>query len=297
MNILIIGSEGFIGSHLLHYFLSSKNYVITADIINKSKTSSYYLLDSRSPDFSIIFNENKIDICINCSGAASVPQSYTNTLFDFNLNTGNVINILETIKLMQPNCKFINLSSAAVYGNPKKIPISEQEEIKPISPYGYHKYLAEKVLEEYRTFWNIQTYSLRIFSAYGNGLKKQLIYDICNKVKNDDAIHLFGTGNETRDFIHITDICRAINLVINSYLSDDKINIANGRQITTKHIAELVLQAYDSNKTIIFNNSTREGDPLFWEADINLLKKIGYTQSISINDGIKDYVEWIKNEK
>ena len=139
---------------------------------------------------------------------------------------------------------------------PKNFQLSDKKILSQSHPTGYHKYLAE-VLEEYRTFWNIQTYSLRIFSAYGNGLKKQLVYDICNKVNNDDAIHLFGTGNETRDFIHITDICRAINLVINSNLSDDKINIANGRQITTKHIAELVLQAYDSNKTIILIIITR----------------------------------------
>jgi dTDP-glucose 4,6-dehydratase/UDP-glucose 4-epimerase len=96
----------------------------------------------------------------------------------------------------------------------------------PISPYGYHKLAAENLCKEFNDIYNIQTLIVRIFSAYGPGLKKLLFWDLHQKSLSSDKVELFGTGEETRDFIFIDDLVKALELVmVNSLYENDIINI------------------------------------------------------------------------
>ena len=113
-----------------------------------------------------------------------MTNSFKDPLFDFNLNVFNVFKILEAIKLFNDKCKFVNLSSAAVYGNPDILPIIETSTILPISPYGFHKSISETIVKEYYSVYKIQSISLRVFSVYGEYLKKQLFWDLYNKILN-----------------------------------------------------------------------------------------------------------------
>ena len=194
MKILIIGSRGFIGHHLFSYFSEKGNEVwgtdVVDDYINKER---YFLIDASNSDYSSVFQSAEFDLCVNCSGAANVPESLKNPLRDYYLNTVNVFKILEAIRKFQPACKFINLSSAAVYGNPKQMPVKEDARPDPLSPYGFHKLQAEQICKEFYDFYNIRTCSLRIFSVYGPGLKKQLFWDLYNKAKK--GVSLFFIRN------------------------------------------------------------------------------------------------------
>jgi nucleoside-diphosphate-sugar epimerase len=121
------------------------------------------------------------------------------------------------------------------------------------------------------------------------------MWDLFQKFQDDafDTIELFGTGNETRDFIHINDILQQIELVIKyAPFNGESINIANGEAIKISEIAAIFQNHLNSNKSIKFNNIVREGDPLHWCADIETLKSWSYTQSLSLNDGIKQYIDW-----
>ena len=252
-------------------------------------------LTRRNSDYHFIFENQQPDICINCSGAASVPLSLQFPLKDFSLNTLNVFKILEAIRTHQPKCKFLNLSSAAIYGNPASLPISEDFESKPLSPYGLHKLQAEQICGEFYTYYNIATCSVRIFSAYGNGLKKQLFWDMYKKFSTGETVELFGTGNESRDFIHVDDIVKALQLVIgNAAFSGEKINLANGEEYSIKTVADLFKKNLQSNIEIKFNNQVKTGDPLNWRADISVLQAMGYLPSVSLEDGIESYIHWVK---
>ena len=294
MKILIIGSKGFIGSHCVDYF-SQGHEVWGCDVILDYNTPNYISIDAVDSDFLGIFEQRQYDVCINCSGAASVPFSLDKPLNDFKLNTLNVFKLLEAIRKHAPNCKFITMSSAAIYGNPESLPIKENQAIKPVSPYGYHKVMAENICEEYSRFWNIQTCCLRIFSAYGPRLKKQLFWDLYQKIVNDDTPTLWGTGRESRDFIYISDIVRIIELAIShSKFNGEVVNVANGRQIEIVEVAETVRKVSGTKKTIIFNGAERKGDPINWEADISIIKSWGYKPSVELEAGINYYLQWIK---
>ena len=97
-----------------------------------------------------------------------------------------------------------------------------------MSPYGLHKHMAEELCEYYNRIHGYRIRSIRIFSAYGNGLRKQLLWDIYQKYQNTGRIELFGTGEETRDFIHVSDIVRAIELILAYDGPENVINVANG---------------------------------------------------------------------
>ena len=299
MNILIIGSKGFIGSHALSYFKDLQHTTFGCDVVVDYTEENYFLLNATNANFQEIFSTQNFDVCINCSGAASVPDSIIHPQRDFDLNVNNVFNILDAIRLHQPNCKFINLSSAAVYGNPEKLPIVEDAKLQPVSPYGIHKKMAEKLLKEFYDFYNIATLSIRLFSVFGLGLQKQLFWDLYKKMtSNLSEIEIYGTGNETRDFIYVKDVTQALDLVIkNATFNGNAINISNGIEITIKEAVETFAKTLNWNGKIKYSQATRKGDPLNWKADISQLKALGYHQKYTLESGLNEYAKWIKEKK
>ena len=296
MTILIIGSKGFIGQHCQKYFSEQKHTIFGCDVVTDYAAENYFLIDTVNSDYKEIFENNSFEVCINCSGAAEVSKSIRHPFRDFTLNTLNVFKILDAIRQYQPDCKFINLSSAAVYGNPQYLPIDEKHPANPISPYGFHKLAAENICKEFSDLYGIKTINLRIFSAYGNGLKKQLFWDLFTKTKKSNEIELFGTGNESRDFIHIDDIVQAVDLLINlNNFTIPVINLANGNEIFINSAAAAFYNNYNSSIKYKFNGHIKPGDPLNWKADISVLKLLGYRQTLSFEDGIKQYTQWLED--
>lgn len=297
--IVIIGIKGFIGSHLNSYLLKQNGYAVWGcDVVNDYTSKNYFVIDAGNPNFEALFIEQDFDVCINCSGSASVPDSMAHPLRDFYLNTVNVFKLVEAIRMCSPKCKFLTISSAAVYGNPVELPITESALVRPLSPYGYHKLQTENICEEYHRVYNIQTCSIRIFSAYGRGLKKQLFWDITQKISKAAILHLSGTGNESRDFIHVWDIIQAIELIIaKGDFNNGCYNIANGIEITIKEVAEKIIFLSGLKTEVQFDRNIRPGDPLNWKADITKIATLGYKQHINIEEGLTDYIKWLQEER
>ncbi len=295
MKILIIGSKGFIGAHCLKYF-QKENEVWGCDVFTDYSEKHFFLISGLNSDFGSIFSETKFDVCINCSGAASVSNSILRPSHDYELNVFNVARILEAIRQYNATCKFINISSAAVYGDPKILPISESSPIKPLSPYGFHKAMAEKLCEEYYTFYQVSTCSLRIFSAFGPGLKKQLLWDVYIKSMSQSLIKLFGTGDESRDYIFVDDIIAAMEMVIRKSPFNAAIyNLGRGESWSCRKISNLLLDELNWKGILTFSGDRRTGDPDFWQADITEIRKLGFEPAMSIENGIRQYVSWLSS--
>lgn len=296
MNLLILGSCGFIGTNLCEYLIDQKHDVIGCDIIPLNQSVySYYKISLQSNDLDEIFKNNTFDICINASGSANVANSILYPLQDFEANVFSVAKVLETIRVHKPHCKYLHISSAAVYGNPNHLPIVESDPLKPVSPYGFNKLMGEILCKKYFNLFNIPVSIIRPFSIYGNGLKKQILWDTCTKLKSQNTILLFGQGDESRDFIHISDFCKIIEIVIvNSKFEFDIYNAASGIQTSISDIAKIFEDQYQNTVTINFNGEVKLGDPKYWLADISKIRVLGFTPKANLAISIANYIQWFK---
>lgn len=295
MNILIIGSEGFIGGNLVKYFSVSSNTLFGCDVFETSSVleNNYIKVSRLAPQWPEVFVNAQIDICINAGGSGNVPYSMQQPLSDFESNVLDTVRILDSIRKHRPSCKYLHLSSAAVYGNPIKLPIEEKDICRPISAYGWHKLMAEQTCREFYELYKLPVALLRPFSVYGERLRKQLLWDICEGLRKEQHLKLFGNGQETRDFIHVMDLAKLIDIVINkSSFAGECYNCAMGRETTIEAVANLVVNCWPERRTVSFNGQIREGDPRNWRADIRKISKLGFEPSINLKEGVGGYVNW-----
>jgi UDP-glucose 4-epimerase len=292
MNILIIGSEGFIGSHCIAHFSNAGDTVYGADLFEwSSKPYTYFKVSRLSPEFEELFRTHVFHAVINCAGSGNVPYSMTHPLIDFEANGLDVIRILDTIRLHNKDCRYIHLSSAAVYGNPARLPISESDPLHPLSPYGWHKLIAEQLCKEYTTVYGLQTAIIRPFSVYGPGLHKQMFWDLFQKINHaaaNTSIELLGTGKESRDYIHVADLVKGIDLVLRKgILKAEMYNLASGIETTIEEVVAVFFGALEFAGKYAFNGHVREGDPLNWRADITKIKGLGFAAGFDIPAGMQ----------
>jgi dTDP-glucose 4,6-dehydratase/UDP-glucose 4-epimerase len=299
MKILIIGSEGFIGSHLANFYLSKGLEVIGTDLNSVSRLPIVYYQSNQDDDsLNKVFKEHTLNYCINAAGNGDVNFSVSNPEQDFKANTYFTFQILEGLRLYNPTCKFLYISSAAVYGNPAKLPVVETDPVNPISPYGWHKLMSEKICKEYYGLYNIESAVIRPFSVYGPGLKKQILWDVFNKTSQPiEYLELWGGGQEARDFIYIDDLIAAIDIIlIQENLQADIYNIASGEMTLIKDIVNLLLHNLEIQKSVVFNGKVHKGNPIQWQADISQLSDLGFVPKVKIEQGISLLTTWLKTQ-
>jgi UDP-glucose 4-epimerase len=294
MKLLVIGARGFIGSHLYSYFQKMNFDVLGCDTYFDSKIEADQIrnVSVMSSEFSELVKSYKPNFCINAAGSGNVGLSVREPLLDFELNVNLVAKLLDVLRLDSNSCKVLHISSAAVYGNPQYLPITENTPCAPISPYGFHKWLSELLCNEFHSLYGLKIAIVRPFSVYGEGLRKQILWDLCNKCNVQKDIILFGNGTETRDFIHISDLCKSIELIFrNSNFEFDVYNLANGNSIEIKEVADRISDRFPRTN-VSFNLQVKEGDPLNWKSDISKIKSFGYTSDVSLEKGINGYIDW-----
>ena len=297
-SILITGSKGFIGSHLSKFFFN-QNYQVFGvgrepiDEKNLSFFKYFHIGDILDDEVKSFLKSTQPDYIFHCAGSSSIQKSIKDPTNDFNNNTILTFNFLDYIRQFTPNSKFFFFSSAAVYGNPYSLPINEKQNINPISPYGFHKYMSENICEEFSKIYSLKVVVLRIFSVYGPDLRRQIFYDLMNKFSNDGKIKLKGNGKESRDFIHILDLCRAIELIMKNKNQEFEVfNIGSGEEVSIENLSKLFSNFLQSSKIIEFDLNNNEGMPLNWRSDITKLENIGFKPIMELQKGIEDYIEW-----
>lgn len=300
--VLITGVAGFIGRYVARHFSRQGWQVIGTDNSQPENApladlTKYQKLQLPNPEFESLLQTYEPDALIHCAGRASVALSVSDPAPDFYGNTVLTFNILDALRLYAPTCKFVFLSSAAVYGNPAKLPIDETHPTLPISPYGFHKLQSEQLCLEFSKIYSQPTASVRIFSAYGAGLRRQVMWDICQKAISQKSLTLQGTGNESRDFIHALDIARAIEIICDrAPMQGEVYNLGSGQEVTIAELANKLLKAMKSDKVTEFNGLTVVGNPLNWQADVIKLQSIGFLPTISLDKGVKAFTNWCMAE-
>jgi len=300
--IVLTGVTGFIGSHVARHF-SQRGWSVVGIDRTPAKNdllgnlSSFHSLQLPDPSFGVLLKDKSPQLCIHCAGTASVGQSIVDVTSDFYANTVLTFEVLNALRINAPNCRFIFLSSAAVYGNPKSLPVDENQTPAPISPYGFHKWQCEQLCEEFFKVYGLPTAIIRIFSAYGPGLRRQVIWDICQKAIKQKSILLQGTGKESRDFVHALDISKALMAVaLYAPMQGEIYNIGSGNETEIAELASTVVEVLGSDYPIRFDGVIPPGTPLNWRADISKVKALGFVPSISLAEGVKTAVNWCRLE-
>lgn len=302
--IMVTGAGGFLGSHIAQYFGERGDLVAAVGrfAATPACTGSYpnlwKLCGMTLPDqaFLNVISDFQPTLLVHCAGTASVADSVQEPYNDFRRTVEVCAFALEAVRTRAPDCQFILLSSASVYGNPDTLPIAETVPTRPVSPYGYHKMLCETLVEEYASLHGLKTAVLRIFSAYGERLRKQVVHDICRKFNDPEftSVELFGTGKESRDFIHAVDIARAIEYIHEADAAGT-FNIASGVQTSIEELASILGGLFDNRKKISFNGVVRPGDPLNWEASMERMASLGFLPSMKLDQGLAKYVTWFRS--
>ena len=295
VKVLITGAAGFIGSKLEELFLLRGYDVIGWDRINTKNIVSIDMTDEIA--VKEMLDQSKPDLVIHCAGSADVGKSVKYPEMDFIGNVSLTHNLLFSLhKLQMNNTKFVFLSSASVYGNPKTLPITEDMPLNPLSPYALHKVMCEDICRYFYDNYNMEIKIARIFSAYGAGLRKQIFWDMYQKAERTGRLEMFGSGKESRDYIHVNDVIQSLYLIATKDSDNMIFNVANGEETTIRKATELFADyAGIDREKIIFSGHVREGDPINWRADISRIQALGYKKSIDLEDGIKDYVHWVEN--
>jgi UDP-glucose 4-epimerase len=300
MRILILGSEGFIGKSLLKFYLRGNASVYGADLLDAaSEKYNYFKVSRLSPEFDELLSMQKYDVCINAAGSGNVNYSMTHPVSDFEANCLDTIRVLDGIKRYQSSCRYLHISSAAVYGNPDKLPILENNTLQPISPYGWHKLIAENICREYSSVYGLGTAIARPFSVYGPGLKKQLFWDIYQKTLNvseKSSIELWGTGRESRDFIFISDLVSAFDTIIRQGdFKGETYNVASGNESFIDDVVSIFVKSLSRDLNINFSQKVRAGDPQNWQVDVSKIKALGFSPAYDLQTGLQEVAQWLKD--
>jgi UDP-glucose 4-epimerase len=320
MRVLVTGAGGFLGSNICQHFGEAGHAIAAVGRFagNGEIATNYPGLELLAgmtlpdPAFERAAKSFRPDVVVHCAATALVADSVKRPYADFQRSVDVCAYVLQVLHQTVPDCVFILLSSASLYGNPEVLPISESARCAPLSPYGYHKWLCELVVEEYRALFNMRVGILRIFSAYGAGLRRQVLYDLCSKMTDASPdVRLFGTGQESRDFVHARDVAQAVACVAAAagapLLSPPAVtplrlpaapaiyNVGSGIETTIAELAHMLADELGCDKEIVFSNQQLPGYPTNWRGDISRLQGIGYRPGVALRQGIGEYCRWFRS--
>jgi UDP-glucuronate 4-epimerase len=310
MKLLVTGCAGFIGSHVAETLLKRGDSVGGVDDLNdyydvKIKQKNlvilkehdkfvFYKQDIRDyKGLKEIFEKEKPAKVVHIAARAGVRPSIKDPFLYQEVNVGGTLNLLDLAKNYKVK-SFVFASSSSVYGNNKKIPFSEADNIdNPISPYAATKKAAELLCYTYHYLYNMKITCLRFFTVYGpRGRPDMAPYKFTKLIMNKEPIPRFGDGTTKRDYTYIADIVKGVISAIDKELNFEIINLGNNKPVVLNDFIKIIEKA-TSKKAIIKEMPMQLGDVNITCADITKAKKLlGYKPETSIEQGMKKFVEW-----
>lgn len=289
-----ICGDGFLGKELLKDFNGDGRYCVSKQF---SELKRPQLIESNHIElFSKKIQDQHNSIFINASGQSNVQESFSNYQESVEQPSQQVSKHMEILSLTREPISYVYISSAAVYGETSNLGINENGILKPMSPYAEGKIKAEKTLNSLTKYVNplLSVLILRVFSAYSENLASRILNKIVVSSKQDQHIALAGNGNESRDFIHSSDISRAIKFLVDKKEQERQIfNVGSGEGMELRRLMEIADKAYDNiykrRLHYSFDGSKRVGDPIHLVANIDKLLNIGFIPAVSPNQGLEQY--------
>ena len=310
--ILVTGAAGFIGSHLCERLISLGYTVTGLDnfdhfyerSIKESNTAglntsnNFKLIEGDIRDADVIdgiCKVNQFDFIVHLAAKAGVRPSIADPVGYADVNINGTVIMLQAAKKF--NIKnFIFASSSSIYGNNKKVPFSETDNVdNPISPYAATKKAGELLCYTYSRLYDINMSCLRFFTVYGPRQRPDLaIHKFCKLIMDDKPIPFFGDGSMIRDFTYIDDLIDGVVKAIDKCSSYEIYNLGESRPIRLDSLVSEIEKAL-GKKAILDKKPVPPGDVKQTYADVGKAKKqLGYNPNTEIAAGLKNFVEWLK---
>lgn len=302
---MVTGGAGFIG-HNTALYLAERGYeVLVVDSLERSTRLALERLsrsgirvvrdDVRDPVFLTGYLENG-DVVVHAAAYISVEESVASPERYLENNVLGTLNVARAC--LRKGASLVFLSSASVYGTPLKLPIGEDHPTKPLSPYGLSKLFGELLLELYGRD-GLRYTILRLFNVYGPGQTGPyagVISRFIESALKREKLVVFGDGTQTRDFVNVLDVARAVELAITSQVYGEVFNIGSGRATSINELASLVKSLLCGECSVEYK-PPRPGDIKHSYADIRKVReKLGYNPRITLEEGLRELVKFYTAE-
>jgi UDP-glucose 4-epimerase len=296
---LVTGAYGFVGRHVARA-LAARGYEVTGlghGGWTRAEWRTFGLAGWHAADVTrdtLLTYAGSPALIVHCAGSGSVAYSMTHPFQDYERTVATTLAVLEYMRLEAPQARLVIPSSAAVYGAARQLPIAVDDPQEPVSAYGVHKKIAEDLCRSYARHFGAHVALVRLFSVYGEGLRKQLLWDACQRLARGD-LAFAGTGEETRDFLHVEDaaslLCTAGD---HADPSCPTVNGGRGAGVSVRHVVERLAGHLGVAGRPHFTAAVRAGDPSHFSADISGARAWGWAPEHDLDTDLAAYAAWFK---
>lgn len=304
---LVTGGAGFIGSHITHQLIKNDQRVRVLDNFSTGKEVN---LDGLEGDLEIqrgdirdiqaVHNAvQNVDVIFHEAAFVSNPQSLLEPEECLTVNVHGTEILLEEARKAGVR-RVVMASSAAVYGDTNRFPVSETTPVQPLSPYAASKAISEIYTSMYSTAFEIEVVALRYFNVFGPRQSPESDYAAAipifiQQILRNEPITIYGDGNQTRDLIYVRDVVKANLLAAESPLAPGKVmNICTGQETSILNLVNSLQEIGVSNQEPIFAPS-RQGDIYRSAGDPQLSKELlGFIAQTSLEQGLSDTMKWMR---
>ncbi len=294
---LVTGAYGFLGRHVARLLAASGHRVVGLGHGSWGRTewSEWGLASWHPTDVTLdalVTYGNEPGAIVHCAGGASVAFSMAHPYEDFRRTVDSTAAVLEFARLHARGARVVLASSAGVYGEVPAAPIPESAPCTPVSPYGAHKKMAEDLCRSFSKGGGLSTAVVRLFSVYGPGLRKQLLWDACERLARGEN-SFFGTGGEVRDWLHVEDAAALLVAALESASADCPVfNGGTGVGTSVRDVLGTLFEALGRTDKPNFSAQARTGDPSTLVADASRAFAVGWRPTYVWQDGISAFAAW-----
>jgi UDP-glucose 4-epimerase len=299
-SVLVTGAYGFVGRHASRRLAEEGHRVTgighggwTQGEARRWGLSAWHATDVNLD--ALFTYAGEPDLVIHCAGSGSVGFSVGHPYQDYQRNVGSAAAVLEFSRLHAPDARIVLPSSAAVYGAVERTPIEEIDVLRPVTPYGAHKKIAEDLCASFGRYCGVKSAVVRLFSVYGPELRKQLLWDASWRVSRNEN-GFFGTGRELRDWIHVED---AVGLLLKAgeraSAECPVVNGGTGEGISVEQVLNELFRAFGRSDEPLFSGQARAGDPPHYIASTSVAQAWGWKPTVGWREGICEYVRWFQD--
>lgn len=307
--VLVAGGAGFIGSHIADRLIDQDVEVTVLDNLyagrlenleDCSRSRKFRFVRGDVRDFKVVKRLIKdVDAVFNDAAVVSVPRSLEEPLLANEVNVGGALNLLKA-SVDSGVKRYVQASSASVYGNTETLPVDESLAVNPLSPYAVAELAGENYARVFYRAYGLETVCLRYFNVYGPrqtfSAYSGAITIFLNKLSGGQRPLIFGDGEQTRDFVYVEDVVEANMLALNSAKAvGEAINIGTGVPHTINELVQRLQEKLDKKRLKPIYKSSRQGDVRNSYASIEKAKRmLGYKPKFSLQEGINKLVEWFQ---